>query len=297
MLVTMKEILDRAAQGNYGVAAPNVSSEFDARACLEVAEDLNSPLILDVFYGATSDIHLFGHLLRELAEQSSVPVCINLDHGGKKAEIIKAMQSGFTSVMIDRSSCDYETNVKVVKEIVEIAHSVGITVEAELGHVGRAANAEVDTKSALTVPEEAKRFVEETGVDCLAVAIGTAHGAYPKGFVPHLDFARLAAIIEAVGQDYPLVLHGSSGMDNESLAKACTMGINKINIATELTQAAAESALVFAEGKAKGRFWRLLKEAMQYKLAEKIKVYGSEGKAWEVKKEGLPHKKITMEEK
>ena len=297
MLVTMKEILDRAAQGNYGVAAPNVSSEFDARACLEVAEDLNSPLILDVFYGATSDIHFFGHLLRELAEQSSVPVCINLDHGGKKAEIIKAMQSGFTSVMIDRSSCDYETNVKEVKEIVEIAHSVGITVEAELGHVGQAANAEVDTKSALTVPEEAKRFVEETGVDCLAVAIGTAHGAYPKGFVPHLDFDRLAAIKEAVGQDYPLVLHGSSGMDNESLAKACTMGINKINIATELTQAAAESALIFAEGKAKGRFWRLLKEAMQYKLAEKIKVYGSEGKAWEVKKEGLPHKKITMEEK
>lgn len=297
MLVTMKEILDRAALGNYGVAAPNVSSEFDARACLEVAEDLNSPLILDVFYGATSDIHFFGHLLRDLAEQSSVPVCINLDHGGKKAEIIKAMQSGFTSVMIDRSSCDYETNVKEVKEIVEIAHSVGITVEAELGHVGQAANAEIDTKNALTVPEEAKRFVEETGVDCLAVAIGTAHGAYPKGFVPHLDFERLAAIKEAVGQEYPLVLHGSSGMDNESLAKACTMGINKINIATELTQAAAESALVFAEGKAKGRFWRLLKEAMQYKLAEKIKVYGSEGKAWEVKKEGLPHKKITMEEK
>lgn len=297
MLVTMKEIVDQAAKGNYGVAAPNVSSEFDARACLEVAEDLNSPLILDVFYGATSDIYFFGHLLRDLAEQAKVPVCINLDHGGKKEQIIKAMQSGFTSVMIDRSSCDYETNVKEVKEIVEIAHSVGITVEAELGHVGQAANAEVDTKSALTVPEEAKRFVEETGVDCLAVAIGTAHGAYPKGFVPHLDFERLAAIKEAVGQEYPLVLHGSSGMDNESLEKACHMGINKVNIATELTQAAADSAVEFAKGNAKGRFWRLLKESMQYKLAEKIKVYGSDGKAWEVKREGLPHKPITMEEK
>lgn len=293
MLVSMKEIVDHAAKGNYGVAAPNVSSEFDARACLEVAEDLKSPLILDVFYGATSDIYFFGHLLRDLAEQASVPVCINLDHGGKKEQIVKAMQSGFTSVMIDRSSCDYETNVK---EIVELAHGIGITVEAELGHVGQAVNAEVDTKSALTVPEEAKSFIEETGADCLAVAIGTAHGAYPKGFTPHLDFERLAAIKEAVGQDYPLVLHGSSGMDNESLEKACHMGINKVNIATELAQAAADSAVEFANG-AKGRFWRNLKEAMQYKLAEKIKVYGSDQKAWEVQKDGLPHKPITMEEK
>ena len=297
MLVTMKEIVDRAAKENYGVAAPNVSSEFDARACIEIAEDLKSPLILDVFYRATTDAQFLGRILRELANQSSVPVCINLDHGKKKNEIIGALQAGFTSVMIDKSDCDYETNVREVKEIVAIAHSVGVTVEAELGHVGQAANAEIDTRSALTVPAEAKRFVDETGVDCLAVAIGTAHGAYPRGFVPHLDFERLAAIKQAVGADYPLVLHGSSGMDNASLEKACHMGINKVNIATELSQAAAECSLEFAQGKSAGRFWKLLKQAMQLKLAEKIKVYGSDGRAWDVKKTGLPHKPVTMEEK
>lgn len=297
MLVTMKEIVDRAAKENYGVAAPNVSSEFDARACLEVAEDLNAPIILDVAIQAISDVLSFGRLLRELAEQATVPVCINLDHGANKKKVLEAIQAGFTSVMIDRSSCDYETNVRETKEVVDIAHALGITVEAELGHVGQAANAEVDTTSCLTVPEEAKRFVEETGVDCLAVAIGTAHGAYPKGFVPHLDFERLAAIKEAVGAEYPLVLHGSSGMDNDSLEKACHMGINKVNISTELNDAAAEGAKKFLDSNSKGRFWRIVRDTMKYKLAEKIRVYGSEGKAWDVPRKGLPHKAITMEEK
>ena len=297
MLVTMKEILDRAAAGNYGVAAPNIVSEFDARAYIEVAEDLRSPLIIDVFYAAHPDIFALGRIVRELAEQSTVPVCLNQDHGAGKDTILKCMQAGFTSVMIDRSSLDYETNVRETREIVEIAHALGITVEAELGHVGQAANTEIDTKSALTVPEEAKRFIDETGVDCLAVAIGTAHGAYPKGFTPHLDFDRLAAIKEAVGQDYPLVLHGSSGMDNESLAKACHMGINKVNIATEMYEAAIEASEGLLQGKAKGRYWRIIKTALQKRLAEKIKVYGSDGKAWDVAASGLPHKPIDLEEK
>lgn len=291
MLVTMKEIVDNAAKGNYGVAAPNVSSEYDARAYLEIAEDLNSPLILDVFYGATPDIHYFGKLLNDLASQAKVPVCINLDHGGSKAEAIDAIRCGFTSVMIDRSAESYETNVHDVKEVVEIAHAVGITVEAELGHVGLAVNAEQDTANFLTEPDDAKRFIDETGVDCLAVAIGTAHGAYPKGFTPHLDFDRLAQIKAAVGQDYPLVLHGSSEMDNESLAKACHMGINKVNIATELTEAAADAAKEFIDAGYRGRYWKMVRKNMQDKLAEKIRVYGSDDKAWDIERAGLPRAK------
>ena len=297
MLVTMKEILDHAAAGNYGVAAPNVSSEFDARAYIETAEDMKSPLILDVAIQAITDPYFFGQELRTLAEQSSVPVCINLDHGKTIESCYQAIQAGFTSVMIDKSAEEYEVNAHDVKEVVKVAHALGLTVEAELGHVGDAANAEVDTVSALTEPDVAKKFVEETGVDCLAVAIGTAHGKYPKGFVPKLDFERLAAIKETLGQHYPLVLHGSSGMDDESLTKACHMGINKVNIATELYEAAAEAAAGCLEGNKKGRLWRIVKDALRYKLAEKIKVYGSDGKAWEIKPEGLPHKPITMEEK
>lgn len=297
MLTTMKEILDRAVQGNYGVAAPNICSEFDARAYIEVAEDLKSPLIIDLFYGAHPDIFAMGRIVRDLASQSSVPVCLNQDHGAGKDTILKCIQAGFTSVMIDRSSCDYETNVRETREIVDVAHELGISVEAELGHVGQAVNAEADTKSALTVPEEAKKFINDTGVDCLAVAIGTAHGAYPKGFTPHLDFERLAAIKAAVGPEYPLVLHGSSGMDNDSLTKACHMGINKVNIATELYEAAIEASEGLLQGKAKGRYWRIMKTALQKRLAQKIKSYGSDGKAWDIPVAGLPHKPIDLEEK
>lgn len=291
MLVTMKEIVDHATKGNYGVAAPNVSSEFDARAYINVAEDLNAPLILDVGLGANADVFFFGHMLRELAEQASVPVCINLDHGASYEACIKAIRAGFTSVMIDKSAEPDEVNIAEVKRVVELAHSCGVTVEAEYGHVGQASNAAEDTTKALTDPAAAKKFVDATGVDCLAVAIGTAHGAYPKGFVPHLDFERLAAIKEAVTQDFPLVLHGSSGMDNDSLYKACRMGINKINIATELNQAAQDAAAALIEGKVQGRFWNVVRDGMKAKLAEKIKVYGSDGKAWTNERPGTPHEK------
>lgn len=298
MLVTMKEIVDHATKGNYGVAAPNVSSEFDARAAIEVAEDLKSPLILDVGLKASSDIFFYGHMLRTLAEQSTVPVCINLDHGPSYEACVTAIQAGFTSVMIDKSVLDFDGNAAAVKEVVKLAHSVGVTVEAEFGHVGQGSNAEQDTTSHLTDPAEAKRFVDETGVDCLAVAIGTAHGAYPKGFVPKIDIDRLDAIKNAVGQDFPLVLHGSSGLDNEQLAVACKHGINKINIANELCQAVADAVQgADLQGQAAYGVWKVAKGGFQAKLAEKMKVYGSDGKAWKVEKTcGVPHEPTTMAE-
>ena len=287
MLVSMKEILQVASKENYGVAAPNVYSELDARAYIEAAEELKAPLIIDILANTTRDMNLLGRMVGELAEKSTVPVAINLDHGGPIADIYKAIQSGFTSVMVDRSTLPMEENIAEVKQVVEIAHSVGVSVEAELGHVGDADNYETDRNAALTVPEDAVRFIEETGVDCLAVSIGTAHGIYATGEAPYLDFDRLKEIKEAT-KGFPLVLHGSSGTDDESLAKACRMGINKVNIFGELCQAASEAvqAADLTGNNAYG-IYNIARDAGKEKLKEKIKLYGSDGKAWQAKPEGL----------
>lgn len=297
MLVSMKEILDRASKENYAVGAPNVTTELDARAYIEAAEELKSPLILDVDYIANPDMVFYGQMLRDLAIQSSVPIAINLDHGAGLNEVYSAMQAGFTSVMLDRSAKSYEDNAKEVKYVVDICHEVGISVEAELGHVGQADNYDVDRNAALTNVEDAVRFIKETGVDCLAVAIGTAHGSYAKGQVPYLDFERLAEIKKAVGQDFPLVLHGSSGTNIEDVRKACQMGINKVNISNDLCKATVKAIKeADLEGNKAYDVWEVAKQANKDKMKEMIKVYGSDGKAWLPESEGLPKRKTSMAE-
>lgn len=280
MLVSLKEILDRASAESYAVAAPNVDNEVNARACIEAAEDANAPLILDVAYMATSDIYFLGQELRKLAEQSCVPIAISLDHGATIDQIQGAINAGFTGVMIDRSSCSNEKNIADTKEVVRMAHAVGISVEAELGHVGQAENYAVDRDAALTSPEEAVKFIEETGVDCLAVAIGTAHGAYPKQYKPTLDFERLAEIKRATN-NFPLVLHGSSGTDPELLRKACSMGINKVNVNNDICQAAVRTIKEgdFEGNKAYFAFYAI-KEAIRKEMIKLIDIYGSTNKAW-----------------
>ena len=299
MLVSMKEILDRASIGGYAVAAPNVGHELDARAAIEVAEELNSPLILDVGYGANPDIYFYGHMLRYLCEQSTVPICINLDHGASYEACANAIRAGFTSVMIDRSSYSYEDNVSDTKQVVELAHACGVSVEAELGHVGQAGNYAEDGYSALTTPEEAKKFIEETGVDMLAIAIGTAHGAYPKGFVPKLDYERLDQIKAAVGQDFPLVLHGSSGAPEDALKHVCSHGINKVNIANDLCNAITDNLNALQlEGQAAYGVWTEISKAFKEKLRHMmVDVYCSAGQAWTVEPAGLTGTLESMEEK
>jgi len=297
MLVSMKEILYHANKNNYAVAAPNVITELDTRAFIEAAEELNAPLILDFAYGMHPDIYFLGKICIELAKQSRVPIALNFDHGADKKYILQAIQAGFTSVMVDRSSLPFEENVKEVKEIVDIAHALGVSVEAELGHVGQANNYETDRNAALTSVEEAVEFVNKTGVDCLAVAIGTAHGAYPKGFKPEIDFERLSQIKKAL-PNLPLVLHGSSGTDLCSLEKVCTMGINKVNIANDVCKGAVD-ALKEANLEGSGAYdvYRVAREGAKKVLIDMIKIYGSENKAFEVKPKGLATGMTSMEEK
>ena len=296
MLVTMKEILTRAAKENYAVPAPNVSSEIDARAMLEGAEDMNAPIILDVGWVQTADIMLFGSYLTQLAEETSIPVALNLDHGAEFSHAVKAIMSGFTSVMVDRSTLPYEQNVKEVKEITKIAHAVGVSVEAELGHVGQGIQYDIDRNAALTDPRQAKRYIEETGVDCLAVAIGTAHGAYQG--TPYLDFDRLKEIKKIVGADYPLVLHGGSGTGDEALAKVSRMGINKINICTDLFIAATNGIMkADLKGNDCKKVYNIAKQAEKELIMHYIDLFGSKDKAWEVLRQKKERVIISNDEK
>ena len=171
-----------------------------------------------------------------MAERADVPICLNLDHGPDFETEVDAIHRGFTNVMIDASSLPYEENVRRTRMIVDLAHAKGISVEAELGHVGQAADGDGKTSDMYTNVEQAKDFVARTGIDALAVAIGTAHGKYPAGYVPKLDFDRLAELKAALKM--PLVLHGGSGSGEENIRKAVAGGINKINVCTDAFHAA-----------------------------------------------------------
>lgn len=291
MLVTMKEMLDRACREGYAVAAPNVGNSVEVDAAIGAAEEMKSPLILDVHldnFGPTkvADPMAFGMWMRSRCEGASVPVAINEDHGRTYLTACRNIRCGVTSVMADRSSLPYAENVAEVKKVVEMAHNIDIGVEAELGHVGKAntftsvVEEGAGGDSVYTNVDEAVSFIKDTGVDCLAISIGTAHGAYPKGMTPHLDLDRLAAIKAACDAEfgpYPLVLHGSSGSFIEEIYKACRMGINKVNISTDLNQAAWD-AVVAANGE--GNLFEIAKNGFKEKLKERIPVYGSDGKAW-----------------
>ncbi len=300
MLVTMKEILDRASRDYYAVPAPNVGGEREARAAIEAAEENASPLIIDVSYRNHVDLPFFGRYLRELAIQSSVPVALNLDHGaptpeGRFKEPMLAIRAGFTSLMVDRSSWEYEENVADVTMIAELAHSVGMSVEAELGHVGQGANYADEGGQHLTDPDQALDYIQRTKVDCLAVAIGTAHGAY-KG-TPKIDFDRLEEIKKRTNE-FPLVLHGGSGSGDENLYKASRMGINKINVSNELMAAAANAVKAMdLSGNGAYQVWNVAVGGWKERLSFLFRNFGSAGHAWEVKPVGMGTSKVEFEEK
>lgn len=247
MLASLKEVLVKAREKNQAVAAFNVPNLEMVRAAIQAAEEMNMPVILQHAEGHGSLITLeeIGPIMIQYAERSTVPVVVHLDHGKSFEVIMQAMKLGFTSVMIDASDLPFEENVARTQEVVKAAHSLGVSVEAELGHVftsslgggeGRAPDDDqIGDTDIYTDPKQAKEFVDATNVDCLAVAFGTVHGIYLKE--PRLDLQRVKEIYKEV--KIPLVMHGGSGVHAEDYQAAIKNGITKINYYTYANQAGA----------------------------------------------------------
>lgn len=240
MLVTGKEILDKAHKEGYAVGAFNVNNMEILQSVITAAEETKSPVIVQTSEGAIkyAGIDYLSAMVRLAAEKASVPVALHLDHGTTYETLMGCIRHGWTSIMFDGSHLPLAENIAQTKEIIKVAHACGVSVEAELGRLGGIEdNISVDEKDArLTSPDEAVEFVKGTGVDYLAIAIGTAHGKY-KG-EPKLDFERLQTIKKLL--DMPIVLHGASGVPEDSIIKATKLGINKINIDTDIRVAFTE---------------------------------------------------------
>ena len=239
----MLDLLERAAADRYAVPSFCVWNAESAVTVLRVAAKLRAPVIL---MNGPGDMPLLtpadlGGMVRELLGRFAVPAALHLDHGNAIRQVEECLRAGYTSVMLDFSTRPYAENVAALRQVVTLAHPHGVTVEGELGHVGRAdaVATEGEAASELTQPAEAGSYVKETGVDALAVSIGNAHGQYTK--LPSLDFPRLAEIHQAAA--VPLVLHGGSGTPERDLRRAIALGIAKVNVATELISAVRGSLL------------------------------------------------------
>ena len=273
MLVNMKEILYDAKKKGYGVPAANAWNESTIKAVIAAAEEKHSPVIL-ALYPEMADILAFGEVAVPLAARAAVPVVVHLDHGQQFVDAVKAVRAGFTSLMVDRSMASFEQNVFEVREIVKFAHSLDISVEAELGHVGKGTEYAETKNIGLTDTEEAKKFVQATDVDCLAVAVGTSHGQYAG--TPELHFDLLKQLNEIV--PVPLVLHGCSGTGDANLQKAIKLGIRKLNLYTDLDQAGLAAAkTAFAESAKTSMFASLDDMLCGYreKLGYYMQLFGS----------------------
>lgn len=230
-LEKVNEILKYAEIKKFGVAAFNVFNYESIVYTIETAEEEGIPVIAMLYPGMTDLITFkaFADITKDLAATVKVPIGLHLDHCKSFETIMSAIHGGFTSVMVDGASFDFEENVRLTSEVVRAAHAMGVDVEAELGHVGSASNTDDFTnRSNFTNPEKAVEFVERTGTDCLAIAIGSAHGNYVR--TPELDIELLKIIYEKV--DVPLVLHGGTGIPDEQVREAINNGICKINFGT-----------------------------------------------------------------
>ena len=235
MLVDGKSVLDAAKVGHYGIVAPDFLTLNAARVFAQTADALRTPILLSFAPGHAGLISLEEAALvgKYWAEKVATPIVLHLDHGQDFDFLHRAIELGFTSVMLDASMKDMDENIRLTKEVVAYAHTQGVSVEAEIGHVGGASEGvEGETsESVYTTVEEAVAFVEATGVDSLAVSVGTSHGVYKSNKTPELNFERLRALSAAV--PVPLVLHGGSGTGDENLRRAVRDGITKLNVYTD----------------------------------------------------------------
>lgn len=243
MLMNMKDLLAVAQKHHFAVPAFNIGSDQLLKVVMKTVKELKSPVILEM---SPDEFDFVGNAQIQAmiyeATHTDVPVCIHLDHGDKYETVVRAIQAGMTSVMIDASKLPYEENVAITKKVVETAHMANVSVESELGTIGTTGNSiEGGTEGVIyTVPAEAKQFIEDTGIDTFACAIGTAHGIYPKGMKPKLRIDILNEITKEVS--VPLVLHGGSSNKDEEIAEAVKNGICKINISSDIKVAFYEQA-------------------------------------------------------
>lgn len=281
MLVNLNDMLQDAQNKHYAVGLFNTTDTDAIEAAISAAEQLRSPIILGTAEVLLrhAELQLIGPAMVNMAKRASVPVAIHFDHGLTYEKCVEALEVGFSSVMYDCSTASYEDNVKAVAEMAAIAHAKGATIEGELGHVGDNEGSQEgdshleDPSKFYTDPAMAKDFVEKTGIDALAIAIGTAHGTYTC--TPKLDVERLRVIRNTIST--PLVLHGGSGLAKEDLQECIQNGITKVNIFTDIYAGGAQALKAFCGDYHESRAQKVA--AMREVVKEKICLFGSDGRA------------------
>ena len=283
-LVSSLELIRKAREQKKAIPAFNIHNLETIQAVVEGAVELKSPVIIATTPGTLkhAGIANIAAIVKSLAEKNNIPIALHMDHCPSYDTIVSCIQSGYTSVMIDGAHHDYDANVALVKSVVHMAHAVGVQVEGEIGKIGGVEDDLFvnEADAAFTIPEEAKRFAEDTGIDTIAVAIGTAHGMY-KG-EPKLDFERIKKINDLV--DIPLVLHGASGVPDASVRRAIELGMAKVNIATELKNpmvAAIRASLSNPSENDPRHYMGAARDAVKEVVKKKIRLCGTEGFAAE----------------
>lgn len=282
MLVDLKEIIAGAEEGGYCVPAFNVYNLETIMGVMDAAEAEKAPVILQVYPRLINEEvgYYLAPAILAAAKKAKVPVCFHLDHGSASPEVRRALYWGATGIMFDGSEFSFAENVAKTRAVVEIGETLGIGVEGEIGHVGKASESAEDAVDEFTNPEEAARFVRETGVTCLAILIGNAHGHYKKP--PCLDIPRLQAIREATGNT-PLVLHGGSGIPDDQVKAAIRAGVRKMNVGTDVCCAFASGALAALNDPERSIavdiFMKGAIAAVRDLARDKIRLVGADGRA------------------
>ncbi len=281
--VPVQDLLLDAQKGGYAVGAFNCNNMEIVQAIVRAAEAEQSPVIMQASQGAIkyAGIGFITAMAKEAAAEAKIPVALHLDHGTSFGQVMQCLRNGFSGVMIDGSKLPLEENIALTRQVIAAASPMGVSVEAELGKIGGTEDdISVSERDAMfTDPDEAKYFVEQTGVGSIAIAIGTAHGQY-KG-EPKLDFDRLKKIASLI--NIPIVLHGSSGVPSEAIQEAITMGVHKVNIDTNIREAFVAACRQILDANPKEIDPRKIlgpaRDAAVEIIREKIRVFGSSGKA------------------
>ncbi|WP_459477961.1 class II fructose-bisphosphate aldolase [Clostridium saccharoperbutylacetonicum] len=282
MYVSMTEMLKKANEENYAVMAINCFNLETARSVIKAAELENAPIIINLVQEHLidhCDSELITPIVKTLASRTSIKVALNFDHGQEVLFIKKAIDDGFSSVMVDASRFGLQGNIDMTKEVVNYAHPKGVSVEGEIGCLGGTEGGAFTNDHMYTNPDEALRFAKETGIDALAISIGTSHGNYPDGMVPEFDFERLKTIKELTKM--PLVLHGGSGSGRDNILKAVKYGINKINVGCDFMNANVQAITAILKEKPDINYYVLMHQVEQDSIdivRNYIKLSGSNNK-------------------